>query len=856
MPEVYNLSIKRQSGDGGSHYATWEFNEMTDITVTTGTGITIGSLVTIKSGATYYNGTHIPNWVMADQWYVSSMSGDRVVLGRNPSGTHNIRSPINIAYLNGGSTTTTTQSLNTLDHYAVYWYYDTGDGIWFKGSSGDTNDKISMYSAPSNAIRIKCTVLPIAKTRQVNGTDMAYWVSGGTTIEYSIDADPPENIATPSVEIDKYKLTATIENISDPRTDEVKFEIYNGVQLVNTGVVTVLTCRATYTCNVAAGGEYRVRAAAININSGYGISKNGIDNRTRIYGKWSDFSSVIKSIPATPAGITVCKASSKTSVHLEWSPVASATSYDIEYTTKKEYFDGSDQTTTVTGIEFTHYEKTGLETGNQYFFRIRAVNEKGESGWSGISAVILGKDPAAPTTWSSTTTAITGEPLTLYWVHNSEDGSSQTYAQLEITINGKKSSYTIKNTNDEDTKDKTSSYPIDTSKYTEGTTIKWRVRTAGVTNTYGKWSIVRTIDIYAPATLSLAMNDSDGAAIDVLTGFPFYVTALAGPKTQSPLSYHLTILSNQVYQTIDQVGTVKMVNQGEEVYSKYFDTTESLVAEISASSVDLKNGMSYIMKCVVAMNSGLTAEASLTFSVSWMETTYEPNAEIGIDQATYSAYIRPYCLGSDGLLASGVKLAVYRREFDGSFVEIGSEIENGRNVHVTDPHPALDYARYRIVATEEATGAVSYYDPPGYPVLGSEIVVQWDEEWSVFDTSNSDEMEEPAWAGSLLTLPYNIDISDSNSPDVELIEYEGRSNPVSYYGTQKGFTSTWNVDVVKTDKDTLYGLRRLQQWMGDVYVREPSGSGYWANIKVSFSRKHGALVMPVTLNVTRVEGAM
>ena len=127
----------------------------------------------------------------------------------------------------------------------------------------------------------------------------------------------------------------------------------------------------------------------------------------------------------------------------------------------------------------------------------------------GLSAVILGKDPAAPTTWSSTTTAITGEPLTLYWVHNSEDGSSQTYAQLEITINGKKSSYTIKNTDDEDSKDKTSSYPIDTSKYTEGTTIKWRVRTAGVTNTYGKWSIVRTIDIYAPATLSLAMNDSD-----------------------------------------------------------------------------------------------------------------------------------------------------------------------------------------------------------------------------------------------------------------------------------------------------------------------------------------------------------
>ena len=44
--------------------------------------------------------------------------------------------------------------------------------------------------------------------------------------------------------------------------------------------------------------------------------------------------------------------------------------------------------------------------------------------------------------------------------------------------------------------------------------------------------------------------------------------------------------------------------------------------------------------------------------------------------------------------------------------------------------------------------------------------------------------------------------------------------------------------------------------MGDVYVREPSGSGYWANIKVSYNQKHCALTIPVTLNITRVEGGM
>ena len=44
--------------------------------------------------------------------------------------------------------------------------------------------------------------------------------------------------------------------------------------------------------------------------------------------------------------------------------------------------------------------------------------------------------------------------------------------------------------------------------------------------------------------------------------------------------------------------------------------------------------------------------------------------------------------------------------------------------------------------------------------------------------------------------------------------------------------------------------------MGDVYVREPSGSGYWANVSVSFSQTHCETVIPVTLNITRVEGGI
>lgn len=841
MAKVTNLVVKLQTGTTSTYYATWGFNETTK---TTSSAVKANNLVSIKPGATYYNGVAIPDWVMADQWYVIEVIGARAVLGKNASGTHNIQSPIHVNNLVGGTSVSTTT--NTLSHYTASWSYDTGDGVWFKGDSENITDKLSTYEAPAHAIRVKVTVTPVAKTYKANNVETAYWTGTAVTSEeYGVDANPPEVPGTPNVDVEKYQLTASLENIADPRTDEIRFEIYNGTNVIDTKDVTVITCRASYSCAVNPGGDYRVRCKAINLN---GTSK--------VESAWSSFSSSVSTIPSAPTGITECKATSKTSVYIEWETVSTAKTYELEYTTKKNYFDGSDQTTTVSGIEYNHYEKTGLESGQEYFFRVRAVNDKGESAWTDIKSVIIGKDPAAPTTWSSTTTVITGEPLTLYWVHNTEDGSSQTYAELELYINGVLESHTIKNSEDEDEKDKTSFFPVNTSYYNEGTTIQWRVRTAGITKAYGDWSIQRTVDVYAPPTLELRVTDAKGNSLNVLNSFPFYVKGLAGPNTQEPIGYHVVITSNKTYNTVDSVGNPKLVNQNDEVYSKYFDTKEPLTLELLPSSVDLENNIEYTVTCVVSMNSGLTGIASSTFKVAWTDEVYEPNAEIGVDTNTFTAYISPYCRDVDDNLVENVTLSVYRREFDGSFTEIASGIDNTKNTIVTDPHPALDFARYRILATSKTTGTVNYYDPPGYPVGGKAVIIQWNEGWSNFNAVGESELEQSPWSGSFIKLPYNVDVSDSNTADVALIEYIGRARPIAYYGTQLGSKATWNVAIPKSDKDTLYALRRLSVWMGDVYVREPSGSGYWANVSVSFSQKHADLVIPVTLNITRVEGGI
>lgn len=801
--------------------------------------------------------------------------------------------------------------------FEVRWWYKTAKGdVSFIGKTGvaDPGENMSWlkydtYEPPDTATVVWFHVKPISETYKVNDQDTSYWTAYWSDAKYfDMKNYPPETPSSgPDVELKKYTLTARVSGLVQYEENNttgvsgVQFQVVKDDKTVfNTGKATVATGAASYSCTVDAGAKYKVR---------YRTIRNG-----NLYSEWSPYSSNVSTIPATPSGITTIRAASKTSIYLEWEEVASATSYDLEYTTKNEYFDNSDQTTTISNIEFTHYEKAGLETGHEYFFRVRAVNAGGASPWSEVASVTIGKNPAAPTTWSSTTTAITGEPLNLYWVHNSEDNSSETYAELELTIgNGAPEVHTITKSTDEDKKDLASVYSVNTSSYPEGTVIKWRVRTAGVTLSYGDWSVQRTIDIYAPVTLQLRVTDIHENSVSYLTSFPFYIYALPGPRTQTPIAYHVAITSNDTYESVDQIGNKKIVNRNEEVYSQYFDISEELLVEMSASNVDLENNVTYTVTVTVTMNSGLTKEATHEFQVQWEDVSYLPNASISIDKEALTASIHPYCEEykvryckvifdasagtytltdelipetegysvegafvdgypvfsaivngnityfsvlppAGGTLVEDVTLSVYRREFDGTFTELATGIPNTSNTYITDPHPALDYARYRIVATKDSTGAVSYYDPPGYPVNEHAVVIQWDEDWTRFETSNEDALVEPAWSGSILKLLYNIDVSDKNNKDVKLVEYIGRKHPVSYYGTQLGTTSTWNMDVVKSDKETIYALRRLMVYPGDVYVREPSGTGYWANISVSFSQKHCELTVPVTLELVRVEG--
>lgn len=790
--------------------------------------------------------------------------------------------------------------------YKVEWDYTLGDGFWYNGSLTENTvdsdyayaSKQSTYTVPSGAKKVRFRVKPISKTYTKNDKETNYWTANWTSYkEWTNDTPITAPSSAPSVEIKNLNLTAELDNLTMDAT-HIQFQVVkdNAATVFASNKAKITSGHASYSCKVSAGSEFKVRCRACKGSS---------------YSEWTDYSNNTQTIPAAPSSIVKCQAESETSVYLQWRGSGTDTSYDIEYAEKKEYLGKSDQAKTVTGIETTQYYLSGLESGHTYYFRVRAKNDAGESSWTSAKSVVVGDDPEAPTTWSSSSTVTTGEELVLYWVHNSTDESTQTKAELELTIDGKTTTKTITDNLTEDDEDIICSYVIDTSSYLEGTEIDWRVRTAGVTKVYGDWSVQRHVDIYAPPTLELKLTDVNSNVVTELNSFPLYVSGLAGPNTQAAIGYYLTVTANEMYETTDNLGNAKTVNAGDQVYSKYFDITGSLLAELSANNIDLENGINYTVTCTVSMNSGLTAEASSEITVNWTDVYYSVNATIAIDNDTMSAYVTPYCENvsyswykvnkdgdtytvtsevlscvygepiQNGVTTTGevvyygssgdeddiyycmvekteevtdVELALYRREFDGSFTELATGLDVTKHTTVTDPHPALDYARYRVVAISKTTGSVSYYDLPAYYVGCKSVIIQWDEDWTTFETTEESAMSQPAWAGSMLILPYNIDVRDDHQIDVAHISYIGRKRPVSYYGTQLGETATWDVEIAKSDKDTLYALRRLAIWTGDVYIREPSGSGYWASISVSYSQTHAELTIPVSFDITRVEG--
>lgn len=772
--------------------------------------------------------------------------------------------------------------------FKVRWeIWDSNGHLWQEAEETPTftdQQKAASHTFQEYNDRFKCRV----SVRAINddGSDKSPWAYK----EYDFRENPPELPPNPEVSVDNLdKLTVEFNNVPENEGIEgIEIAVYqdNTVKYATYTVqVNTETRYASHVSTLDPGHYYRVRARSIRYTLPDGTRKE-----EGIYGGWTDFTNNLQTSPIAPDSITQLNAKkiveqgvTSYGVFVEWTPVEVAKTYTIQWTTNPEYFDDAPELVNSQTTEEGSGPKillTNIDLGHTYYFRVGSNNDKGSSlTWTPIRSINLGSRPSAPTTWSNVSSSVIGENLNLYWVHNATDGSLESYARLHLTLIDMTDpeaqplviEKVIEKVNDPENPNTISTYVIDYDDpeytfLTEGFVIKWKAQTTGVGSEFSEWSTEREIKVYSKPELLLDIKNRYEESITDIFEFPFYIYLKATPATQTPISYYLEITSNNMYETIDEVGNVKTVNIGDVVYKKFIDpeiNAWELLAYMTPGDIDLQSGFSYTVKASVSMDSGLIASAEQDFSTEFESSSYDIFADVIINKQTLEASIKPmanewYYENDEPhtRLAENCKLAVYRREYDGSFIEIASEIQNGETVFVTDPHPSLDYARYRVVVRSDDNGTISFRDIPAVKVGEPSVVIQWAEKWTKFETSNNEEPVEPAWSGSMIRIPYNIDTSESNNKDVSLIEYVGRQHPVSYYGTQLGETSSWKVDIPAYDKETLYNIRRLSKWMGDVYVREPSGVGYWANINVSYSTTHKETIIPVSFDIKRIEGGI
>jgi len=774
---------------------------------------------------------------------------------------------------------------HTKDHTAGYEleiYYDVGDGTgWRIQQIGiTTNQKEYTVSVNNqNAKKVKFRVKPYSEEKN-SQTHEKYWTDGEwVDNEYDFSNNPPGQPNQPNIELEQNKttLTCTMLNIShDINANKIEFEVFidNKTKYkTGTAIINQEGQSAEIQFELDPGGSYSVRCRALRDTNGKQIVSN-----------WTDFTSAVKTIPLSPEEIIELRPDSyqdQYRVYIKWSEVKNVTEYVIQYTLDPSLFDNSDTGVTEITVDSqygnSYIISNDIDSGNEYYFRVAASNDTGRSGYTEIKSVIIGSVPNPPTTWSNASNAIIGEDLILYWQHNATDNSQETLAHvhIEITHDGITDiyDYIVRNSDrPEEERDNPNYYIIDTTDphmIIKGCTIKWKVQTAGLlAESYSNYSVEREIYVYEQPTISIDIKNQNGVSVEEINTFPFYIELHSEPYEQIPISYYIEIVANQGYSTTDSTGKVVTINPGDKVYTRYYDPEGNnvwdLATEMTPGNVDLQNGINYTINALVAMNSGLQAINNLDFDVLWDDVYYDVFANVVIDKVRLEASIHPYCYEyreeggiTTPILIEGCTLNVYRKEYDGSFTLIAKDVPNTNDTYVTDPHPSLDYARYRITAITSDTGAVSYADIQGYKIGEPSIVIQWSEEWSMFEVDEEGNGNvEPEWSGSMIKIPYNVDVSEKAKPDVSLVNYAGRSNPVSYYGTQKNETATWNCEIPVDDKETIYSLRRLSKWAGDVYVREPSGVGYWANISVDFGIKHLEVSIPVTFTVTRVEGGI
>lgn len=727
----------------------------------------------------------------------------------------------------------------------------------------------ALYTAPSSALMVRVRVRPVSKTRSVHVSTTKTYKNGKLTKTVNNTADKPyfeaswsgyashdyraDAIAAPEVEVEladnglTAHVTVSTDDADATLCDVEACTLSGGAYTKAMGKSDqAISGEGTWSFTLAAGVDYHIRAR--------------LKSETRSSKATSGWTyAAVATRPGAP-GDPEAAATGASSAIVSWDAADGATSYVVQHVAgDSASFDTDPES--VDEVEITSgtlYTPSGLESGTLHWFRVKARNAAGDSGWSAACSCTVASAPEAPTLLDTAAAYMDGATARIRWTHNSTDGSSQTAGQVELTYTGDNAP-SSGTTVDVGTAE---ALALDLTGLGDATVVAFRVRTKGAHADWSPWSGTSSFTVYAQPELACSAGQPDGeggeAALSEespLAAFPIYVHLDPSGGGNQVVGYDVAIVCTEAADVVDEYGRTVRASEGSAAWQAHLSTSDDPYdVEVGAGECRLAEGGTYEIRATVAMATGLRAECDpLAFGVSLDADIAQPTATVTFDPDYLTADIVPACYELDGetgeeteVLRDGTTLAVYRVEADGDLVCLARGIDNDGASTVTDPHATFRECWYHVVATDTATGvstAADYMDDSDH----DSCAIQWDEAWR----PAGDGATRYDYEGSLLDGFFNMSFDNDVAPVAEGVRFAGRKRLVHYYdGVGVDESASYTLQFALSDAETMALARALAAYPGDVYIREPTGTGYWARVSCHFSYATGSQFATLSVSAT------
>jgi len=210
------------------------------------------------------------------------------------------------------------------------------------------------------------------RVRANNSCGSSGWRNGGAVV-VSLPPAIPASITYPSLDCDG-SFTVGWSSLSGATS----YTLQRAPSSSFAGAVTVYTgASVSYSQPGLGNGTYYYRVRANNSCGSSGWRNGG--------------AIVISSAPLTPGSINYPSSDSDGSFTVGWSAVSGATSYTLQRATNSSF---TSAVTVYNGASFS-YSQTGLNNGT-YYYRMRANNSCGSSGWRNGGAIVVIGDNMVP----------------------------------------------------------------------------------------------------------------------------------------------------------------------------------------------------------------------------------------------------------------------------------------------------------------------------------------------------------------------------------------------------------------------------------------------------------------------------